>query len=795
MVDEFEQASDPLLQLAADVRTVADLAGLLRRLRRRQARRRRDSELTYRELAEKAGWSQAAVGEYFVGRTLPPVDRFDVLVVLLGATPAEQGALATARDRVEESHPRRQRGPAGPGSTVPRQLPADVVGFTGRDAHLASLDALLATAGQTRAVVIAAVSGTAGIGKTALAVHWAHRVADQFPDGQLYVDLRGFDPSGQTVSPTEAVRAFLDALGVPPQRVPAGLAAQAGLYRTLLVDKRMLVVLDNARDADQARQLLPGTPGALAVVTSRNQLTGLLAADGGHPLTLDLLTEPEAWVLLAHRLGPDRVAAEPRAVEEIIASCVRLPLALTIAAARAATRPSFPLTVLAAELREAGGRLDALSAGEPVTEVRAVFSWSYTALTPAARRLFRLLGLPAGPDISTAAAASLAGLPLPQVRPLLAELVRASLMVEHAPGRYACHDLLRAYATDLAKAIDRDDQSQVALGRLLDHYVHTGYAADRLLIPHRDPLDLLPAAAGTTPEQLADHQQAMAWFTAERTVLLAAARQAADTGFDTHAWQLCRILDTFLDRQGHWLDLAALWRATLDVTQRLPDPTPRAHAHRLLANAYTHLRQIDDAHVHLRHALDLSRRAGDVIGQAHTHHHIADTYGRQARHTEALDHAVQALALYRAADYRRGQAGALNSVGWYHTKLGDHQQALDDCGQALTLHRQLGDREGEASAWDSLGHAHHHLGHHREAAECYQHAIDLFRELGTRYYEAASLTGLGDTEHAAADPAAARNAWTASLTILTDLDHPGADAVHAKLRDLDHPPTQRGPRT
>jgi hypothetical protein len=405
----------------------------------------------------------------------------------------------------------RRLSPLPESAAVPAQLPRDVAGFAGRGEQLARLDELLAPAAGRRpgAVVISAVSGTPGLGKTALVVHWAHRVKHRFPDGQLYVNLGGFDPGGRVMAPAEAVRGFLDALGVSAEQIPPSLDAQACLYRSLLDGRRVLIVLDNARDAEQVRPLLPGTPTALVVVTSRNQLTSLVAIDGAHPLMLDLLTEDEARELLACRLGPDRIAAEPEAVQQIIACCARLPLALTIAAARA-EQSGFPLTALAAELDKATGRLDALDAGDPVSQVRTVFSWSYTALTPPAARLFRLLGLHPGTDISTAAAASLAAHPPAETRRLLAELTRASLLTEHAPGRYTFHDLLCAYATDLTHTHDPADQCHAALGRIRDHYLHPAHTAARLLPPLDDPVTLTPPSPGVTPEQPSDHEQAMA---------------------------------------------------------------------------------------------------------------------------------------------------------------------------------------------------------------------------------------------------------------------------------------------
>ena len=700
---------------------------------------------------------------------------------------------------------------------VPAQLPADVAGFAGRRDHLDQLDTLLSpppataggsapadrdttrpggsgegTGGAPRAVVISAVSGTAGVGKTALAVHWGHTVAHRFPDGQLYVNLRGFDPSGQVMDPAEAIRGFLDALGVAPERIPPGLDAQAGLYRSLIADRRLLILLDNARDVEQARPLLPATGTCLAVVTSRNPLTGLVAAHGAHPLILDVLPDDEAREVLTLRIGAERVHADPTATGHIITACARLPLALAIAAARA-QQTSFPLAVLATELRDAGQRLDALDAGDPTNQIRAVFSWSYTTLTPPAARLFRLLGLHPGPDIDTAAAANLAAHPEPQARRLLAELIRASLLTEHVPGRYTFHDLLRVYATELTHTLDTDQDRHTATIRLLDHYLHTAHTGALLLHPGRAPISLIPADPQVIAHLLADDRQAMHWFTTERLVLLAAVEHAAATGFDAHAWQLCWALDTFLDRRGHWHDLVAAGRAAVTAARRLGDPAGQLVTHRLLADAYTVLGRFDDAHVQLQHALDVGIQTGDRAGQGHTHLGLTRMWGRRGDHRRAIDHAYQALDLFQAPEDLPGKARALNEIGWCHALLGENEHALTAAHQALTLHQKLNDRTNQAATWDTLGYAHHRLGQHTEAVTCYQHALTLSRDLGDRYLEAEVLTHLGDAHHAAGDAPAARDAWQQALSILDDLQHPDADAVRTRLRPQAEPrPTRRG---
>jgi DNA-binding SARP family transcriptional activator/tetratricopeptide (TPR) repeat protein len=706
-----------------------------------------------------------------------------------------------AAQRAPGGHARPEQPVQAPHRVVPAQLPPGLHAFTGRTEELARLDELLdrsATSPSDHAIparaipahdptrpvalVITAVSGTAGVGKTTLAVHWAHRVADRFPDGQLYVNLRGFDPGGTVVDPATAVRGFLDALEVRPERIPADPAAQAALYRSLTAGKRMLVVLDNARDEEQVRPLLPGSSSCLVVVTSRNQLTGLVASEAAHQLTLDVLSTVESRRLLAGRLGAGTVAAQPFAVDRIIAACARLPLALAVAAARAKVT-GFPLATLAAQLDDAGGRLDVLDAGDTMTRVRAVFSWSYAALTPDAARLFRLLGLSAGPDISVPAAASLAGQAPREVRSLLAELVRANLLTDHGPGRYSFHDLLRGYATELAH-LEPPDVVRAARLRVFDHYVHTAVAADRMVDPARDPMPvpLGRASRGTRAESPADQPAAMRWLSTERHVLLATLRQAGDTGFDTHAWQLAWGLDRLLDRRGHWLDLISAWRGALGAARRLGDVDAQAVAHRLLGSANIRLGLYDDAHHHLGHALDLFARAANQTGLVYAYRDRAILWERQGRPDRALDDAEQALLLSEAATHR-AQAYALNAVGWCRAQLGDHARAVGYCQRALALHQQLGDLAGQAATWDSLGYAHDHLGHHAVAIDCYEQALAIYRQLSYNYYQATTLLRLGDTHHAAGSTTAARGAWEAALDILTELHHPDADAVRAKLRE------------
>lgn len=664
-----------------------------------------------------------------------------------------------------------------------RQLPAAVRHFVGRTAQLETLTGLAddaAGSGGTTAIV--AVDGSAGIGKTALAVHWAHRVADRFPDGQLYVNLRGFDPGGATMSAAEAIRRFLGALGLSAQAIPAGLDDQAALYRSLLAGRRMLIVLDNARDADQVRPLLPGSSGCLVLVTSRNRLASLVAVEGAQPLPLGLLTAEEAHQLLARRLGERRPAREPEAVGELVELCARLPLALNIAAARAVVDPNLPLAALAADLRESGGPLDRLSAGDASADVRTVFSWSYQQLADPAARLFRLLGVHPGPDISLPAAASLADITLERARDLLAELVRAHLLERDGAGRFAFHDLLRAYAIELADG--HEDERLPAMLRGQDHYLHAGHAAALQFSPNRTPLALDAPAAGVRPDEPVDYDGALAWFDAEQPVLLAVLRQAAEAGFDSNAWRLPWCVADYLDIRAQYGELAAVLRIALAAARRLSDLRGEAWALGSLGRVSLRLGAYEDADDYLRQSLATYERLGDVGGQASTLVILAQVASQFGAFIETLRHGERALDLYEAIDNRSGQAIALNVIGWSHTQLGDHKQALLSCRRSLDLALELGNLTSAGAAWDSLGLTHHQLGQYAEAIACYREAVALRRSLDQRSYEAATLTRLGETHLALTEYRTAREAWQRALTLLDDADASAVRELRLKIENL-----------
>ncbi|HEY0639900.1 MAG TPA: tetratricopeptide repeat protein [Pseudonocardiaceae bacterium] len=680
--------------------------------------------------------------------------------------------------------------PEPDGWVVPRQLPAPVRHFAGRAGQLTRLTELLAEPRPPRAMLITAIGGTAGVGKTALAVHWANQVADSFPDGQLYVNLRGFDAAPSQLAPAEVLRGFLEALGVPVERIPADPGARTGLYRSLLAGRRMLILLDNARDAEQVRPLLPGSPGCLVLVTSRQQMPGLVAAEGAHPMVLDLLSEAEARDLLALRLGEPQVAAEPEAVRRIVTASAGLPLALAVVTARAQTYPGFPLALLADELDET--RLDGFASADPTMDLRVVLSWSCRKLEPRTARLLRLLGLHPGGGFGPHAAASVAGRPVAETRRRLAALVHANLVSEPSPGRYAMHDLLRAYAAEQAEEAEPAPERRRALGRMLDHYLHAAHAADLLLYPHRDPIAVPPVPDGVSLPAFAGREQAWAWLTTEHRVLLDVVELAAD-GFDTQLWQLAWSLSMFLDRIGAWAEQCRVQRLAVAAGARTGELDAQARARRNWAVACLRRQHHAEAGEHLRLALELYDELGDHVGAARTVLNMGILAEQQADFRAALEHAQRAFERFALAGHAHGQANALNNIGWYHIQLGDHESALDHCRRALALQQEIGNTYWQAHAWDSLGYAHHHLGRYGEAIHCFGAALALWRDAGERYFEATTLTHLGDSQHAAGDPEGARSAWSRATAILDDLAHPDADAVRARLPTTDDGAAARVP--
>ncbi|WP_079194150.1 ATP-binding protein [Streptomyces sp. CB02923] len=675
-------------------------------------------------------------------------------------------------------------------AVTPHQLPAAPRVFTGRTEELAELTATLDEATETGAtVMISALGGAGGIGKTWLALHWAHRHADRFPDGQLFVDLRGFTPLGEPLPATEAVRGFLSALGVAPAGVPADLDAQVGLYRSLVAGRRLLIVLDNARDTSHVAPLLPGNSLCTVLVTSRRHLAGLVTTHGARSLGLDVLSDAEARQLLVDHLGSERAAAEPEAVDAFVACCAGLPLALSIVAARATAHPGFPLELLAEELRDHATRLDELDAGEIPLNLRAAFSSSYHALTPEAAVLFGLTGLAPGPDISLSAAASLAGLSAGRARALLRELETAHLVSQPEPGRYRLHDLIRLYATEQARHHLAEDRRDDALRRLVDFYLHTAYAGDQVLDPHRESVVLDPPVPGCRPQPLPDETRALAWLDAEHACLMGVQRLAVERQWHRAVWQLAPTLHTYHWRRGRLSDQVSVAEDGLSAARRPGDEANRAPAHRLLAEAYAQVGRHTDALEHLHQALALAERTDDLPSQAHTHRVLAWAWGQQGESGPALDHATRSLGLFQALDDQEWEARGLNQSAWYSAQLGHYDQARAYCEKALLLHRGHGNRNGEAL---SLGvHAYLGLctGRHTEVLEYARQALSLLRDIGNTYHEAVLLHGAGQAHAALGQHDQARDAWQQALELYRSQHRTGeAERLQLQLAEL----TERG---
>ncbi|WP_432990113.1 AfsR/SARP family transcriptional regulator [Dactylosporangium sp. CA-233914] len=669
----------------------------------------------------------------------------------------------------------------------PRQLPADLAAFTGRD------DLTPEPAPPGRATV-RTIAGMGGIGKTTLAVHWAHLVAGEYPDGQLYVNLRGFDPTGRAMDPGEAIRGFLESLGIPPHRVPADAEAQVRLYRGLLAGRRMLLVLDNARDADQVRPLLPGTPGSLALVTSRTRLLGLTDEAADRPLVLGPLTPAQSRDLLAARTGGRaRLDAAPDAVDRIVRRCAGLPLALAVVAARMAAHPNFALDQIAADLDQAAGTLEPFADPDPSIDVHAVFSWSHRLLSPGAARLLHRLSVHPGPTIGLRAAAALAGADLGTAQRWLAELTGVSLLGEPAPGRYGLHDLVRVYAGELSAAEDSTGERRAAVRRMLEHYLHNAHAACARFSPYWRRPQIRDAPAGAHPETFADDGAALAWFTAEHEVLNQLVALAVAGGYDTDVWHFAWTLERFYDRQGFWHEYADLQRTGLAAAVRQGERTAEAHLLRALARASGHLRRYTDAEPRIARSIALFTELGDRLGQAHAYRSHAWLLDRLGRHEESMARAELALDLYRAVDLPAGEASILHALGQSHLRLGAHHRAARYFREALAKVAGQENRYAHSGSWEGLGLALHRLGDHGYAVTCFEHAIGFYREIDDRFNEAGALHRLGDVRLALADPAAARSAWERAIMLLGATDRPPAEELRRKLDALDAVPPPARP--
>lgn len=665
--------------------------------------------------------------------------------------------------------------PASP-ALVPVQLPHEVRDFTGREKELAKLTELVP---HDHAPALVVITGTGGVGKTALAVRFAHQMASRFPDGQLHVDLRGFDASAPPVRPAAALQQLLQSLGVPAERVPDDLPAKAALYRSVLAGKRVLILLDNARLADQVRPLLPGRSSSMVLVTSRNHLGGLVARDGAHSVTLSTLTRDEGLALLTSAVGEDRVAAEPAAAAKLVELCGHLPLAVRIAAERVVTRPHLTLADLAGDLADERDRLNLLATGDDEdTAVRAAFSWSYLALKPDAARVFRLIGLHPGAEISLDAVAALADVPAARARALLEVLTGGHMIEEVGRGRFRLHDLLRLYATELAAAEESAEGRDEAVRRMLAWYSATANAAGAILSPPDHPSFLLPPLS---TQDFTSHDEAFTWCRAELANLLAVARLAEDERSPA-AWQIPLALWNFFIVSSALDEWTRGYRIAERTADRDGDQAARAWAVHGQGLAACRGQRFADALELFDRALAIRREIDDREGAAWSLTGLGMAYGGLRQFDLAVERFREALERHAEVGSWFGEGGTrlflsdiLRLAGRYEASLSSARTAFETMDSHEAVH-------GKAMALVSIGWAQLKLGQRAESRDSFRRAVDFLRVLGDRKTLAEALHGLG--EASAEQPDVARTHLLEALTIYEDYDHPLAPEVRARLHEL-----------
>ncbi len=736
-----------------------------------------------REMATEVGCSHTTISVAFSGPRPPRWGLLELIVETLGGDTQRFHNLWLAASRAADSAAAGAAAAAAPtaaspavpapaaaapalpasvvAAVVPRELPADVGGFTGRGEQLAELDGLLD--GDARGVIIAEVSGTAGVGKTALAVRWAHRVTDRFPDGQLYVNLRGYDPD-KPLGPDEALEAFLRELGVDGSAIPPEVAQRAARYRSLLAGRRMLVLLDNANSVDQIRDLLPGTPSCVVVVTSRDMLPGLVARYGAHRVDLGLLPIADATALLRRLIGR-RVDAEADAAEALAHRCARLPLALRIAAELATSRPTAMLADLVAELHEQS--LDRFAAGDDdYTAVRAVFSWSQRQLDDDAARAFALLGLHPGVDIDGPAAAALLDVPVGEARRLLDVLGRAHLVDARSLARFGMHDLLRAYAAEMGAQLS-EPQRHAARTRLFEHYL-------------------------ATASKIVDSSDSRGWIDSERANLIAVAGAAA-SGWPALTIGLAVTLTRYLDARAYYTEAQALAGMALDAARDMDDRAGEAVVLNLLGGVhyrvghYRESRQLHDK------ALRLHRELGDRSGEGLALYGLGVVAWRSGQYADALRHIERALQLFREVGDRTSEGHALYSLGVVELRLGRHDAALEHELAAVAVNRETGERTAEGRSLNNAGEVFLRLGRHDEAREHYEQSLQVTREIGNHAGESVALANLGSLAVQAGNLDEAMRYYEQALAISTYVGYRlgradalrGIGVVHGQLRRYD----------
>ncbi|WNV85341.1 tetratricopeptide repeat protein [Umezawaea sp. Da 62-37] len=650
-------------------------------------------------------------------------------------------------------------------AVVPRQMPLANRWFTGRSGELNALTAAVDAGHHVAAV------GTGGVGKTSIVLHWAHLNVDRFPDGQLFVNLRG-----QHVA--DGLRALLSGLDSDHSTLPASFEAQLGRYRSLLAGLRVLIVLDNATDSTQVTPLLPGSGPNTMLITSRDRLDGLHSTTGVHRMVVATMARSDAVNLIMHRIGAARVRRETTALAELIGYCGGLPLALAVVAGRLATRTSFPLAAVAAELRDASTRIEALDTGEQGATLTAVLSSSYDSLSSDAREVLELIGLTALPDFGIAALTALVDATPGEVRARMRELERASLADEHLPGRWQVHDLVRLHAANQA----RDAGESAA--RLVEHYLHTAFSGDHELDRNRLPLRTNPPIPGSHPLVFNDYEAALAWFDLEHQCLIATQQMANEHGWHAHVWQLSWAMHSYRWRRARIHDQAAGWQLALTAAEKLGDARWTAIAHRLLGAANARTGNLEDAFRHLVQALTMFTEQENPAGRGDAHRALARAHERIGNYGQALEQAEAALDLYRETRQRHWEADALDLVCWYEAKLERFNDARRHGTEALELYRRLEDHDGEATALDSLGYIAHRSGRQTDAVEHYEQALVLLRNRNS-YHEANTLDRLAELHSERGHVVDARAVWERALVLFRAQHLVGeADRVQRRLDSL-----------
>lgn len=705
--------------------------------------------LTQEQLASKSGLSTRAISNLERGRTSRPYPRsLEVLAAALGLPEGAGDAWATQL--------RARRVPGGSTSEALRQLPATAGHFTGRQAELDALTTAASSAGtHAGTVVISAIDGMAGIGKTALAVHWAQMHTDAFPDGQLYVDLRGYTQGQRPRTPDEALTWLLRAVGVPTEQIPADHEQAAVLYRQRLAGTRTLIVLDNAATEAQIRPLLPGAGSCLVLITSRRRLRGL---DDARILSLDLLSVPESVELLRAVAGSDRVPADDELPTRVAELCGQLPLALRIAAALLRHRPAWTLEDLTGLLADRHLRAQALADGE--RDLDALFDLSYRSLPEPHRVLFRRLGLIPGPDLDCYAAAALLEVDPAAATRLLEDLVDHNLLLCHTPGRYRPHDLIRAYARTLAAA-DPEPTRDDAMDRLLHYYAHTAHCASTLIVRCARPAPAGPAPAHTPA--FADPETARAWLRTERDSLEHATTYARTREQHQHVVALTAGLAEILRTDGSYAHALTLHRAAAETAEH--HGSPAAHADALIDLGIMRRLSGDPAgaRIALARALEIHRATGERRGEAEALVERGRAEGLVGDLAGAAEALSQALEIYRVTGDRHGEADALADLGIMRRATGDPAGAQTALIQALEIHQATGDRHGEADALTELARARALLGDLSGAQLALVRALAFYRATGHYHGEAYALTNLGTLQRLLGDAVGARESLNHAL--------------------------------